>query len=95
MCGCGKLSVRKTKNNKSKKLTLAKLQNKKTQTTSVKRILLSKKDNELRFNPTPGLIGQTTAQVRGGGGVGVRRLRKNKRIGKRKNNKGKKIMRKH
>ncbi len=82
MCGCGKLSIRKNK--KQQKLTLALIQKRKTQMANKKKL---SEENKLKdtnntenftFNPTPGLIGQTTAQVRSGG-MGVRHIRRNRR----------------
>lgn len=84
MCGCGKLTVRK-----NKKPNLALILKRKTQLANKKKqnenkLKLNSSNNsddsndKLEFNPTPGLIGQTTAQVRGGG-VGVRKIRKHRR----------------
>ncbi len=89
MCGCGKLTVRKNK--KQQKLTLALIQKRKTQLANKKKLNEENKltnntntnNDNFTFNPTSGLIGQTNAQVRTGG-IGVRRILRNKRRNVRK-----------
>ncbi len=93
MCGCGKLTVRKNK--KQQKLTLALIQKRKTQLANKKKLneenkLTNTNNDNFTFNPTPGLIGQTTAQVRTGG-MGVRKIRRNKRRNVRNVGKGMKL----
>ncbi len=97
MCGCGKLTVRKNKN--QQKLRLALIQKRKSLLLKKKSLQLKNDNNidsnNLEFKPAPGLIGQTTAQVRGNGGVGVRRLRRGGRKGQNKRRVGmKKLNRK-
>ncbi len=80
MCGCGKLTIKKLNNRKKKMIQKKKL----AQNIQLKLENSNNVNDNLEFNPTHGLVGQTTAQVRAFGGVGTRRIRgrrmrKNKR----------------
>ncbi len=90
MCGCGKLTIKKLNNRKKKMMQKKKLaQNIQLKLENSNNV--NDNSNNLEFNPTHGLVGQTTAQIRAFGGVGTRRIRKRRGLNKKK---GKKIQRK-